>query len=177
MEARDMSDARVSDAGMNKGDRAYRERLMAWNRGEPAFPEWDDPDNPVLAAPRRPKKLASIRLFLSEDGNVGFAVTLDSDLRDVFSNPGAPDGSGAEAVRYAVEEIGARTLDCFDLVLPLIYQRAGFKAVGWMKWSEAHAPENWNYERYGRPNIVFMAVMPDDVGAREFSSLRPMEEG
>jgi hypothetical protein len=152
-------DASVPDAGMSNDDRAYVERLRRWNRGEPGvFPEWDDPDDPVVAAPKRPTKPGSIRLFLSEDQNVGFAITLEGDLRDVFCNPGAPDGEGADIVRFAVEEVGALTLDCYDLVLPLIYQKAGFRIVGWMKWDDGLAPENWDDERDGRPNIVFMAV-------------------
>jgi len=42
------------------------------------------------------------------DGHAGYAVSPDGDLQNVFRNEGAPPGSGLEAVRYAVEEEGAR---------------------------------------------------------------------
>jgi len=49
------------------------------------------------------EELAQGQVFLSEDHNLGYAVSPDGDLQNVFRNDGAPSGSGAEAVRYAVE--------------------------------------------------------------------------
>ncbi len=28
-------------------------------------------------------------------------------------------------------------------------------------WDDAYAPPGWNYERYGRPDVVFMELMED----------------
>jgi len=44
------------------------------------------------------EELAQGKVFLSEDGHVGYAVSPDGDLQNVFRNEGAPPESGAEAV-------------------------------------------------------------------------------
>lgn len=99
------------------------------------------------------------RAFLSQDGKTGFFISDTGDLQNVFRNPGGIKGSGALAVQRAVQ-LGARTLDAYDGFLPGLYEDAGFRVVGRMAWKDEFAPSGWDYETYGRPDVVFMAYQP-----------------
>ena len=117
----------------------------------------------VRANPRRqfltehtPDELAGAKVFLSEDGQAGFVVTREGDLQNVFRNPGGQPGAGRAAVELALQN-GAKTLDAYDGFLPGMYGDAGFAEVGRMKFIDEYAPEGWDFEQYGRPDIIFMA--------------------
>lgn len=94
------------------------------------------------------------RLFLTECGQGGYGLRGDH-LLSVFSLPGAK--LGPELVRDAIHR-GARnldTLDCNGKVVGL-YLRAGFREVHRLPWDANHAPSQWNYELWGRPDLVIM---------------------
>lgn len=104
---------------------------------------------------------ATFRLFMTEDGKGGFALKPDGDIVSVFSGGG---GSVHGMLTLALEEGGAK-LDCFDTVLPEIYELNGFKEVGRDAWNEAYKPDDWDYETFkdynnGRPDIVYMEYQP-----------------
>jgi DNA topoisomerase-1 len=103
-------------------------------------------------------ELKTCKLFLLHGGKVGGAVTKDGDCINLFNN-GGPRGSGSDMLRHLIEN-GGRTLDCFDGRLPQIYGRSGFKAVARVKFNDELAPDGWDYEQNGRPDIVFMAYAP-----------------
>jgi hypothetical protein len=116
----------------------------------------------VRANPRReflseltPLELAQARVFLSEDGKAGFVLSPEGDLQNVFRNPGGKPGAGRAAVDEAVQ-MGAKTLDAYDGFLPHMYEEAGFREVGRMKFDPGLAPDGWDAERYDSPDIVFM---------------------
>jgi len=100
--------------------------------------------------------LKGVSLFLSSDDKVGYGVTKDGDLVNVFNN-GGEKGSGSAAVLQAISEHKAKTLDCFDGKLPQIYSRAGLVPVGRMKFDENYAPAGWDYAANDHPDVVFMA--------------------
>jgi hypothetical protein len=100
--------------------------------------------------------LKGVSLFLSSDDKVGYGVTKDGDLVNVFNN-GGEKGSGSAAVLQAISEYKAKTLDCFDGKLPQIYSRAGLVPVGRMKFDENYAPAGWDYAKNDHPDVVFMA--------------------
>jgi hypothetical protein len=91
---------------------------------------------------------------LDETGKVGYIITGEKDLQGVFNN-GGPPGSGSAAVRQAVAD-GAETLDCFDGKLPGIYGKLGFVETSRIAWDDQYAPKGWDYEKDGRPDVVFM---------------------
>jgi hypothetical protein len=111
-----------------------------------------------------PADLAGHRLFLSEDGHTGYAISPEGDLQNVFRNPGGVQGSGRTAVEQAVEN-GATTLDAFDGILPDMYHDVGFRETGRLRWNDEYVPAGWDYAKYGRPDVVFMAHnVPERLG-------------
>jgi hypothetical protein len=102
------------------------------------------------------EELGGSRVFQSDDGHAGFVLSPQGDLQNVFRNPGGTPGAGRAAVEQAISA-GAKTLDAYDGFLPDLYQQAGFREVGRMKFVDEFAPEGWDYEKYGRPDVVFMA--------------------
>jgi hypothetical protein len=104
-------------------------------------------DNPV-------EDLAKSRLFLSDDGRVGYALSPDGYLGNIFNN-GGPRGAGKEALIQALTD-GAKTGDCFDGFLTQLYTDAGFKEVKRVPWDDQYAPKGWNYLTDGRPDVVYL---------------------
>jgi hypothetical protein len=91
--------------------------------------------------------------YLSDDIRSGYAITTDGELISVFSLPGAKQGIAA--IRSAVQN-GARRLDCLGPKLVKLYKAAGFVEYDRLPWDEQYAPENWDYDSFGRPDVVFM---------------------
>jgi superkiller protein 3 len=53
---------------------------------------------------------------------------------------------------------GGNKVKCFDGFLPSYYKQFGFKEVRRVKWDDQLAPENWNYDKDGRPDVVYMEL-------------------
>ena len=106
----------------------------------------------------------AMRLFMSPDGNSGFALKGD-DIVSLFKNPSLnARGIANTSLTLATEEGGTR-LDAFDTQLPKLYSNSGFRAVARLKWSEADAPSGWDKATYkefngGKPDVVFMKYDP-----------------
>ncbi|ETR65991.1 MAG: hypothetical protein OMM_05843 [Candidatus Magnetoglobus multicellularis str. Araruama] len=83
----------------------------------------------------------------------GAVVTKENDITSVFNNSGVKD-EGKIALIKAIEA-GGETLDHIDGKLSKIYEEMGFEETRRMKWNDEYAPENWNYEKDGRPDIIF----------------------
>lgn len=115
-----------------------------------------------------PEELAAGHAFLSQDGKAGFVLDPQGDLQNVFRNPGGVPGAGRAAVETAVAR-GALTLDAYDGFLPDLYQQVGFREVGRMKFVDEYAPDGWDYDQYGRPDVVFMSHGADEVKGRRFT--------
>lgn len=104
---------------------------------------------------------AGMRMFLTENGNAGFALKPDGDIISVFSK-GDAKGSVGSMLEIA-KQAGGTKLDCFDTVLPEIYGKHGFEAVARMKWNDEFAPEGWDKTTFskfngGEPDVVFMVL-------------------
>jgi hypothetical protein len=111
-------------------------------------------------SPTPPDQLGGHRLFLSPDGKVGYALSPEGDLQNVFNNDGK--GGGAGAVVHAIEQ-GAQTLDAFDGFLPKYYGQFGFVETSRVPWDEQYKPPGWNTARDGRPDVVFMRYGGSDA--------------
>ena len=98
-----------------------------------------------------PAKYAKMRLFLSPDGNSGFALDGET-LVSVFGRGG---GKLRKIVDAAVAN-GARKLDAFDTGLPQMYASLGWRETGRRKWNDKYAPKDWPYDELGRPDVVDM---------------------
>jgi len=106
-------------------------------------------------SPIEPSDLDGHKLFLSRDGAVGAAVSPEGDIQNVFNN-GGPKGAAKEALITAINN-GGVTLDCYDGYLPTNYANYGFTETNRMRFVREYAPESWDYDRFGEPDVVFMA--------------------
>ena len=94
-------------------------------------------------------------LFQSEDQLGGVMVTSYGDLQSVHKVPGST--AKMKAVLAEASEYAA-TLDAFDIggFLPNLYGQFKFVSVARVKFSREYAPDGWNYDTMGEPDVVFM---------------------
>lgn len=107
-----------------------------------------------------PEEYENCRMFLTEDGEAGFAIAEGDELASVFSYEGKHAGN---AVVAKAVELGVRRLDCYDIeyMLPGLYDRHGFKPIAYVDWNDDYAPDGWDYSTLGRPRVLAMAVTDD----------------
>lgn len=125
---------------------AFKNALERWAKENPeraAFVTLDIPET------------ATYRLTI--DGNAGFGVTQDGELIALFNHT-APDGTGAKLIERAKETGEVDHLWCFDGKLVEIYKSHGFEVAERFPWDESKAPEAWNYEKFGQPDLVKMEL-------------------
>lgn len=91
--------------------------------------------------------------YVSDCGRSGYAITEDGELISVVSLPGARHGF--DVAINAVEN-GAKKLDCLGSFLVKLYGAVGFVVVEEIEWDDQYAPENWDYEKFGRLNVYVM---------------------
>lgn len=84
--------------------------------------------------------------------NVGFAIKDDGDIVSVHNNSGI--GNISEPLLRMAIKYGGTKLDHFDGRLSNIYEPLGFKEYDRYKWDDQYAPKNWDYEKYGKPDVV-----------------------
>jgi len=111
-------------------------------------------------SPLSAEDLQSSRLFMSKDGKIGFSVSGDGDIQNVFNNSDE-HGAGVDAIVDAVAH-GGRTLDCYDKYLPKLYSQMGFVETSRMKFNPEQAPSTWPKDG-GKPDVVFMAWKGDNT--------------
>ena len=106
-------------------------------------------------SPLTVENLKDCKILMINEGKTGCAIAHDGDLQNVYNN--SASGEGAKIIQFAIKN-GAKKLDCFDNFLPEYYSKFGFKEIRRMKWDDNYAPENWDYNKYGRPDVVFMEI-------------------
>lgn len=93
-------------------------------------------------------------LFLTLDGTAGIAVTQDNNIVSVF-NGGIKRGVLKTLLPIAIK-MGGRKLDNYNSEgLSSMYELYGFNPVSKTKFNANFAPDDWNYERDGEPDVVF----------------------
>ncbi len=96
----------------------------------------------------------SMRLFITLDGKAGIAITTDNNIVSIF-NGGEKRGVLKTLLPIAIEN-GGRKLDNYDSdKLSAMYELYGFNPVSKVKFKSNFAPDDWNYERDGEPDVVF----------------------
>lgn len=132
-----------------------------------------------FVSPVDPKELRErgARTYLTENGGTGYFMNPDGYVGGVFSD-GSVKGAGQRAMLNAVEN-GATKLDCYDGFLPKYYSQFGFKVTGRNEWNADYAPDNWNYERDGKPDYVDMEWDGGDRStvANRFEKGKPLKGG
>jgi hypothetical protein len=111
----------------------------------------------------------STKLFLSEDGLAGVAVTDYGDLVSVFKHP----QSSADIKPILAEAANrSQTLDAFDVngFLPNLYGNLGFRPVARVPFNREFAPPGWRYDLAGEPDVVLMVRdLPGVSGAPQIT--------
>ena len=93
-------------------------------------------------------------LFLTTDGSAGVAITPDGNIVSIF-NGGEKRGVLKTLLPLAIEH-GGRKLDNYDSEkLSAMYELYGFNPVSKVAFNLKFAPDDWNFERDGTPDIVF----------------------
>jgi hypothetical protein len=98
--------------------------------------------------------------FLLKGYDIGYAIKKDGDIISVFNNSGVPK-IGDELMRSAIRNKGEK-LDHFDGYLSDFYEKLGFKETGRMQWDDQYSPANWDYEKYGRPDVVMRKYVENE---------------
>ena len=98
-------------------------------------------------------------LYVAREGGVGFGISPDKELFNLFNNTGTKL-CGREAVDYAIFK-GARKVFYFDGFLHAYYRHFGFVEVDRSSWDDGLRPAKWDYEKYGRPDVVWAELSID----------------
>ena len=95
-----------------------------------------------------------MKLYITLDGCAGIAITPDKNIVSIF-NGGEKKGVLKTLLPLAIGQ-GGRKLDNFNSgKLSAMYELYGFNPVSKTKFNCGFAPDDWNYERDGEPDIVF----------------------
>lgn len=89
--------------------------------------------------------------------NIGFAlkpIESGMEIVAVHNNEENIGGVGEILIKAAIKK-GGNKLDHYDGFLSDFYEKLGFVEYARMKFKDEYADDNWDYEVYGRPDIVF----------------------
>lgn len=107
-----------------------------------------------------------MELYVVNAGAAGMAIKKDGDIVSVFKNPDMAKKDDIDKINKVLlltaVKNGGLKMDCFDGFLPALYCRYGFRPICKLKFNDEYAPDGWNFERDGRPDVVFMASLGDD---------------
>ena len=95
-------------------------------------------------------------------------VTPDGDIKGLFNPNVARERQGKVAEKGTLRglmplliEAGGNKLDNFDGRLTKLYEDQGFRVVSRTPFNEEFAPEGWNKEDHGTPDVVAMVYDPE----------------
>ncbi len=104
-----------------------------------------------------------MELLLTNDKKAGVAITTDNNIISVFKGDSAMNNVISTLLPAAIE-FGGNKLDNYnDDKLSLMYSLYGFIPVSKTKFDPNFAPEDWNYERDGMPDILFWIHNGDEA--------------
>lgn len=97
-------------------------------------------------------------VITDEDG--GVVVSKDGDIKGLFKRASSKAKGVAQKLLQKAVEAGGVKLDNFDNYLTPVYEKAGFRVVARVPFNEQYAPEGWNKEKHGTPDVVAMVYDP-----------------
>lgn len=116
-----------------------------------------------------PKQYWSVDTVSLEDAKEGTVIKTEAgygfvsqsgDIKGVFkANKESAEKTGDEVLKKAVKAGGIK-LDNFDGYLTKIYERNGFRIASRIPFNEEYAPEGWEKEAHGTPDVVAMVYDP-----------------
>jgi hypothetical protein len=95
-------------------------------------------------------------LYVSIDSGVGFALTPEGEIVNVFNNTGVKL-CGREAIQYAISKGGKRVF-CIGEFLRKYYEALNFEVTETILWDDALAPACWTDSKYGRPRLFILEL-------------------
>jgi hypothetical protein len=110
--------------------------------------------------PHSPEEFAQMRTFIHPSGLVGGALQYHPDGRieaGSLFNAGGPRGAGMKMMQHLIGQ-GANYLSAIGDPLRQKYEGQGFQIANTLPWDDQYAPENWDYESQGRPNVYEMSL-------------------
>lgn len=94
--------------------------------------------------------------FLAKDNMSGGAVMPDGNITAVFKNSKSKSRrAGVDIITTALEN-GGNKLDCYGKNLLSLYASLGFEPVARVKFNAEYAPEGWDFDKFGMPDIYVM---------------------
>lgn len=96
----------------------------------------------------------NMRLFVTLDGTAGIAITKDNNIVSIF-NGGENRGVLKTLLPVAIQNGGIKLDNYNSPKLSAMYELYGFNPVSKTKFNSKFAPDDWNYERDGEPDVVF----------------------
>ena len=123
-----------------------------------------------------------MKMFLGDDNGVGVAVTKDGDIVSVFKNPNISKSRKAvSSILLTAIDNGGVKLDNYNGELSRMYLAHGFIPVARTAFVDEYAPSDWNYERDGRPDIIFwmhngndIETVARNIGTQEMPDLKAL---
>lgn len=118
-----------------------------------------DPDNYWSVSPVSVEDAAKGTIIDTEDGSA--IVKPDGDIAGLFKKATSKAKGVAQDLLKRAVAAGGKKLDNFDTYLTPQYIKAGFRVVSRVPFNEEYAPEGWNKEKHGTPDVVAMVYDPD----------------
>jgi len=101
---------------------------------------------------------ATMKLVSYDDGRAGFAIRRDGMIVSLYKHPDSQlKGVVDLMIQEAVEQGGTR-LEAFEGFLTESYGRNGFVEADRYSWDENMAPDNWDAETMGKPDVLAMTL-------------------
>jgi hypothetical protein len=99
-------------------------------------------------------------VITDEDGSV--VVSKEGDIKGLFKRASSKAKGVAQKLLQKAIDAGGKKLDNFDTYLTPIYKKAGFRVVSRIPFNEEYAPDGWNKEKHGTPDVVAMVYDPNN---------------
>jgi len=159
-EATQAAAVEVTEPGTKKAEgpeelaRIYKERITNIKESDPEqYWSVDIPSDEVILDAAKNGRL------VDKQGGMGI-VTEDGNMVGMFKYDKSAKGT-AQAVQGERVKIGGKKLDNFDGYLTKLYEKNGFRVVSRVPFNEEYAPEGWNKEKHGTPDVVAMVYDPE----------------
>jgi len=134
--------------------KTYKDRLTKLKKENPEdYWSVDMPEDAVIEEAAKNGRIVDV------NGGMGI-VTKDGDLLGLFKYDQSKSGV-AKAVQGERVKMGGVKTDNFDGPLTKNYEKNGFRVVSRTPFNEDYAPEGWNKEKHGTPDIVAMVYDPE----------------
>ena len=101
-------------------------------------------------------KSHNVQTYQLNGYHIGYALKPDEDGVDIISvHNNEPNIKGVgDALIESAKANGGTKLDHYDGFLSDLYSKHGFEEYDRYKWDDQYAYPNWEYERYGRPDVI-----------------------